>query len=139
MVRSGWWRAMRIHTGLRGKGGTKRGHCQQNLGLEITASVTICQVRNKGCGLNGLRADLGSEPERNRGAECPVLAQTQPRNARPLSLGKVSRLGKSKVIFGSQLRRSPDRHLLCVSYGAAQPTDRGRRLSGEVLTFWVTL
>jgi len=36
----------RIHTGLLLKGGTKRGHCQQNLGLEITASVTICQVRN---------------------------------------------------------------------------------------------
>jgi len=28
------------------KGGTKRGHCQRNLDLEITASVTICQVRN---------------------------------------------------------------------------------------------
>ena len=28
------------------KGGTKRGHGQQNFGLEITASVTICQVRN---------------------------------------------------------------------------------------------
>jgi hypothetical protein len=25
--------------GLRRKKGTKRGHCQQNLGLEITASV----------------------------------------------------------------------------------------------------
>ena len=28
------------------EGGPKRGHCQQNLGPEITASVTICQVRN---------------------------------------------------------------------------------------------
>jgi hypothetical protein len=26
--------------------GTKRGHGQQNIGLEITASVTVCQVRN---------------------------------------------------------------------------------------------
>src|SRR5713101_8539803 len=75
MVRSGWWRAMRIHTGLRGKGGTKRGHCQQNLGLEITASVTICQVRNKGCGLNKLRADFWRAiHERNRRAECRVLS-----------------------------------------------------------------
>jgi hypothetical protein len=28
------------------KEGTKRGHCQQNLDLEITASVIICQLRN---------------------------------------------------------------------------------------------
>jgi len=41
-----WWRDKRK---------AKRGHCQQNLALEITASVTICQVRNKDCELNGLR------------------------------------------------------------------------------------
>jgi hypothetical protein len=45
---------LRIHLGLRGKGRTKRGHGQQNLGLEVTAFVTICQVRNKCCELNGL-------------------------------------------------------------------------------------
>jgi hypothetical protein len=27
------------------EGGTERGHCQQNLGSKITASVTICQLR----------------------------------------------------------------------------------------------
>src|ERR1700676_1790489 len=43
---------------VRGKGGTKRGHGQQNLGLGTTASVTICQVRNKYFGLNGLRTSL---------------------------------------------------------------------------------
>jgi len=26
--------------------GAKRGHCQQNLDSKVTASVTICQVRN---------------------------------------------------------------------------------------------
>jgi hypothetical protein len=34
------------HLKLGEKEGTKQGHCQQNLDSEITASVTICQVRN---------------------------------------------------------------------------------------------
>jgi hypothetical protein len=46
--------------GLPGKEGTKRGHGQQNLELEITASVTICQVRNKVCELNALQGSLPS-------------------------------------------------------------------------------
>jgi hypothetical protein len=37
---------MKTHTELRKKEGTKLGHGQQNLDLEVTASVTICQVRN---------------------------------------------------------------------------------------------
>jgi hypothetical protein len=37
---------------------TKRGHGQLNIGLEITASVTVCQVRNKDRRLNGLRTSV---------------------------------------------------------------------------------
>jgi hypothetical protein len=44
-----------------GEGRTKREHGQQNLDSEITASVTICQVRNKDCGLNALQGSLASE------------------------------------------------------------------------------
>ena len=36
----------RTHTGLGKKEEMKRVHCQQNLVLDISASVTICQVRN---------------------------------------------------------------------------------------------
>ena len=52
---------LRKHSGLRGKEGTKRGHGRRNLNVKNTASVTSCQVRNKGCGLNGLRAGPHSE------------------------------------------------------------------------------
>ncbi len=47
---------LRKHTGFRKKEGTKRGHGRRNLGVKSTASVTSCQVRNKDCGLNELRA-----------------------------------------------------------------------------------
>jgi hypothetical protein len=60
-------RGARKHTGLGKKGRTKRGHCQQNLDLEITASVTICQVRNKGCELNGLRESSRRNERTERG------------------------------------------------------------------------
>ena len=46
------------HPGLGKKEGMKRRHGQQNLELEITASVTICQVINKACELNALQASL---------------------------------------------------------------------------------
>ncbi len=52
---------LRKHSGLRGKEGTKRGHGRRNLDAKSTASVTRCQVRNKDCGLNGLRAGPHSE------------------------------------------------------------------------------
>jgi hypothetical protein len=39
---------------------------------EVTASVTICQVRNKDCKLNGLRVGVGAnERERRWRADCP--------------------------------------------------------------------
>jgi len=47
----GMW-GTRRHAGLRKKEETKRGHCQQNLELENTASVTTCQVRNKDGSVN---------------------------------------------------------------------------------------
>jgi hypothetical protein len=51
---------------------------QQNLGLEITASVTICQVRNKDCGLNGLRASLRSGSTRDAEENAPPFHKRQP-------------------------------------------------------------
>src|ERR1700730_15440387 len=66
MVQRGTCGGAWIHTGLWGKGGRERGHVQQNLDQYITASVTICQVRNKACELNGLRAGNRTKGEESR-------------------------------------------------------------------------
>ncbi len=50
-----------MHSGLRKKKDTKRGHVSLTWD-KITASVTICQVRNKDCGLNGLRGGVQRIP-----------------------------------------------------------------------------
>src|SRR5260370_39324813 len=56
--RNGW---LREYTrGCGGKEG-RAGDTVSNLGLENTASVTICQVRNKDCELNGLRMHLSAK------------------------------------------------------------------------------
>ena len=69
----------RIPLGLRGKGGAGGGHCQQNLDSEITASVTICQVKNKVCELNALRVSSAKRITRKvQKNKCPTLARTNP-------------------------------------------------------------
>jgi len=35
-----------VHDGWLKVGGTKRGHCQEDLGLNITVPVTSCQMIN---------------------------------------------------------------------------------------------
>src|SRR5260370_18902479 len=90
----------RIHLGLPGKGGAGRGHCQQNLDMEITASVTICQVRNNACGLNALQASLPSgSPEGDKRTNAPPLLEPTPQGwaTQNRLKGAATRLANQRV------------------------------------------
>jgi hypothetical protein len=52
--------------GVEGEGGVETGTQSAEPCVKNIASVTICQVRNKACELNGLRASL-PEDEKKRG------------------------------------------------------------------------
>src|ERR1700730_16525884 len=87
---------MRKGIELRAKGGARRGHCQQNLGLEVTASVTICQVGNKDRRLNGLPV----RPARTHACFQNLKGWVD----RPI-LGRSERAAASQLRRGSKPRR----------------------------------
>jgi hypothetical protein len=76
------WGARR-HMELLRKKGTRRGHGQQNLGLKITASITVCQVINKACELNALQGSLQSGSAAGSKDQMPHPCENQRRKDGP--------------------------------------------------------